>query len=195
MSPRKADYVKAGGLGLSRPPFREHCARINDARSLIPGYRHVLDRRIRCLCRLPGVRGMPGCEIGAWRRRTASSSMWSSAPNSTTGGSPYGNSAASTGAQRRSLRAAELGRAEMAAGTTISAEADRLLPQRLALVTGARVSRLVRHEFPSVLTIHQSAYQGSSRPSACSGSASPRAPSNGRRRILRQASFLKAGIQ
>ena len=61
-----ADYVKAGGLGEVSAALPRTLRQEYDARVLIPGYRQVLDKKepMSVVARLPGVRGMPGCEIG-----------------------------------------------------------------------------------------------------------------------------------
>lgn len=60
------DYVKAGGLGevsatLPRA-LRRHC----DIRVLIPGYRQVIERHpdLPIIAHLPAYAGLPACEIG-----------------------------------------------------------------------------------------------------------------------------------
>lgn len=63
------DYVKAGGLGevsatLPRA-LRRHC----DIRVLIPGYRQVINRHpnLNIVAHLPGYAGLPACDIGRVR--------------------------------------------------------------------------------------------------------------------------------
>ena len=61
-----ADYVKAGGLGEVSAALPRTLRQEYDARVLIPGYRQVVDNKdqISVVARLPGMLGMPGCEIG-----------------------------------------------------------------------------------------------------------------------------------
>jgi starch synthase len=66
VTPEIADYVQAGGLGevsaaLPRV-LRSHC----DARVLMPGYRQVVAQAVgmRVVGQLPAAHGLPSCEIG-----------------------------------------------------------------------------------------------------------------------------------
>ena len=61
-----ADYVKAGGLGEVSAALPRTLRRDYDVRVLIPGYRQILEGRdpIRRVGRLEGLAGIPACDLG-----------------------------------------------------------------------------------------------------------------------------------
>ena len=61
-----ADYVKAGGLGEVSAALPRTLRRDYDVRVLIPGYPQVLRGRdpIRVIGRLPALSGIPACDLG-----------------------------------------------------------------------------------------------------------------------------------
>jgi starch synthase len=61
-----ADFLKVGGLGEVSAGLPRALSRISDARVLLPGYRAVLAANpgMRIVARLPGVAEIPPCEIG-----------------------------------------------------------------------------------------------------------------------------------
>jgi starch synthase len=61
-----ADYVKAGGLGEVSAALPRTLRRDYDVRVLVPGYPQVLNGRdpIRVIGRLPELSGIPACDLG-----------------------------------------------------------------------------------------------------------------------------------
>ena len=160
-----ADYVKAGGLGEVSAALPRTLRQEYDARVLIPGYRQVLDKKdpMSVVARLPGVRGMPGCEIGRMEAPDGLIVYVVLCPELyDREGSPYGNSAGIDWSDN-DVRFARLSlaAAEIAAGIDdLGWKADLLhlndWPSSLAPAYLAWCG----HEVPSVLTIHNLAYQG-----------------------------------
>ncbi|SDN63059.1 glycogen synthase GlgA [Pseudomonas jinjuensis] len=66
VTPEFTDFIKAGGLGDVSAALPRALMQHHDIRVLIPGYRQVLDcgRDCRVIGRLPGLAAIPGCEIG-----------------------------------------------------------------------------------------------------------------------------------
>jgi glycogen synthase len=61
-----ADFLKVGGLGEVSASLPRALRRVSDARVLLPGYRAVLAANpdMRIIAKLPGVAEIPPCEIG-----------------------------------------------------------------------------------------------------------------------------------
>jgi starch synthase len=61
-----ADFLKVGGLGEVSAGLPRALRRVSDARVLLPGYRAVLTANpgMRIVAKLPGVAEIPPCEIG-----------------------------------------------------------------------------------------------------------------------------------
>ena len=74
VTPEMADYVKVGGLGDVSAAFPRALRAMCDVRVLIPGYRSVLARHhaVPIIAHLPAVSGLPACSIG---RVTSSDGM------------------------------------------------------------------------------------------------------------------------
>jgi starch synthase len=165
VTPEIADYVKAGGLGEVSAALPRTLRQEYDVRVLIPGYRQVLDNKdqITVVARLRGVRGMPGCEIGRLEAPDGLVVYVVLCPELyDREGSPYGNSAGIDWSDN-DVRFARLSlaAAEIAAGIDdLGWKADLLhlndWPSSLAPAYLAWRG----HEIPSVLTIHNLAYQG-----------------------------------
>ncbi|HEX2724693.1 MAG TPA: glycogen synthase GlgA [Beijerinckiaceae bacterium] len=165
VTPEIADYVKAGGLGEVSAALPRTLRQEYDARVLIPGYRQVLENQdqMTVVARLPGTRGMPACEIGQMNAPDGLVIYVVLCPELyDREGSPYGN-AAGIDWSDNDVRFARLSlaAAEIAAGVDdLNWKADLLhlndWPSSLAPAylawRGCKV--------PSVLTIHNLAYQG-----------------------------------
>jgi starch synthase len=61
-----ADFLKVGGLGEVSAGLPRALRRVSDARVLLPGYRAVLNANpdMKIVARLPGLADIPPCEIG-----------------------------------------------------------------------------------------------------------------------------------
>ncbi|GAB2177198.1 glycogen synthase GlgA [Dongia sp. agr-C8] len=61
-----ADFLKVGGLGEVSAGLPRALRRVSDARVLLPGYRAVLNANpgMKIVARLPGLAEIPSCEIG-----------------------------------------------------------------------------------------------------------------------------------
>jgi starch synthase len=61
-----ADFLKVGGLGEVSASLPRALQRVSDARVLLPGYRSVLNANpsMRIVAKLPGLAEIPACEIG-----------------------------------------------------------------------------------------------------------------------------------
>jgi starch synthase len=66
VTPEIADFVKAGGLGDVSAALPRALRRHADVRVLIPAYRQVLERNqsIPVVARLPAAAGLPACDLG-----------------------------------------------------------------------------------------------------------------------------------
>ncbi|HEY8381043.1 MAG TPA: glycogen synthase GlgA [Microvirga sp.] len=160
-----ADFVKAGGLGevsaaLPRA-LREHY----DVRVLIPGYRQVLAGAgpVEVIGRLPGTCGIPACDLGRVRTKDGLTIYIILSPELyDREGTPYGDANGVDWADN-DIRFARLGlaAADLACGLGDSGWQPNLLhlndwPSSLA---PAYLTWRDRH-VPSILTIHNLAYQG-----------------------------------
>jgi starch synthase len=196
-----ADYVKAGGLGEVSAALPRTLRQEYDVRVLIPGYRQVLDsdENISVVARLRGIRGLPGCEIGRIEAPDGLVVYVVLCPELyDREGSPYGNSAGLDWADN-DIRFARLSlaAAEIAAGIDdLGWKADLLhlndWPSSLAPAYLAWRG----HEIPSVLTIHNLAYQGLFDPERLQQLGIPESAFQmDGVEFYGKLSFLKAGIQ
>jgi starch synthase len=166
VTPEIADFVKAGGLGdVSAALPRALRAARCDVRILIPGYRQVLRRceTMKVVGRLEGVAGIPPCEIGRVRMSDGLIAYIVLAPNLyDRDGTPYGNALGSDWSDndirfaRLALAAADI--AGGRAGLSWRPNLLHLNDWPTALAAGYAAWRDV--SVPSLLTIHNLAYQG-----------------------------------
>jgi starch synthase len=160
-----ADYVKAGGLGEVSAALPRTLRQEYDARVLIPGYRQVLENSqpMTVVARLPGVMGLPGCEIGRMETADGLVVYVVLCPELyDREGSPYGN-AAGIDWLDNDIRFARLSlaAAEIAAGIgDLGWKADLLHLNDWPSSLAPAYLRWRGCKVPSVLTIHNLAYQG-----------------------------------
>jgi starch synthase len=160
-----ADYVKSGGLGEVSSALPRALRRHYDVRVLIPGYRQVLAAvgEVPVVGRLPAAFGLPACDLGRISSRDGLTVYVLLCPELyDREGTPYGDAAGIDWADN-DLRFARLGlaAADLAGGLGDPAWRPDLLhlndwPSGLAAAYLAW--RGIRT--PSLLTIHNLAYQG-----------------------------------
>jgi starch synthase len=200
VTPELADFVKAGGLGdvsAALPRALRSCC---DVRILLPGYRQVLERcRTLELCgRLDGFAGIPPCDIAQVTMSDGLVAYLVLAPSLyDRDGTPYGSAAGSDWNDndirfaRLALAAAEIasGRAEL----DWRPDVLHLNDWPTALAAGYATWRNV--PVPSLLTIHNLAYQGLFGPDRLDRLGIPSAAFNiDGVEFHGKVSFLKAGI-
>lgn len=162
-TPEMADFVKTGGLGEVSGSLPRALRRHYDVRVLVPGYRQVVERfdHIPVVAHLGGLAGVPPCDLGLVETGDGLSIyIVLDAHLYQRDGTPYGNAAGDfpdndVRFARLSLAAAEIARGAdqnwMADLLHLNDWQSALAPAYLAW-TGERV--------PSILTIHNLAYQG-----------------------------------
>ena len=159
------DYVKAGGLGDVSAALPRSLGQRYDVRVLIPGYRQVISKEenIPVVARLPAAHGLPACELGQVDCADGLTVYVILCPELyDREGSPYGDETGTDWADN-DIRFGRLGltAAQLAAGVPELGWTPGLLhlndwPSALgsAYVAWAGLAT------PSVLTIHNLAYQG-----------------------------------
>ena len=160
-----ADFVKAGGLGEVSAALPRSLRQQYDVRILIPGYRQVLERYddLPVVGRLPAAFGLPACDIGRLDTPDGLILYVLLCPDLyDREGSPYGDAAGFDWSDNdvRFARLA-LAAAEIACGLRDLAWTPDLLHLNdwtSALTPGYLAWR--GRPLPSVLTIHNLAYQG-----------------------------------
>lgn len=200
VTPEIADFVKAGGLGdvsaaLPRA-LRGRC----DVRVLLPGYRQVLQRcpALEVLGRLDGLAGIPPCDIAKVRMSDGLLAYVVLAPCLyDREGTPYANAAGGDWSDN-DVRFARLALAavEIAAGRVELDWRPDLLHLNdwpTALAAGYAAWRNI--PVPSLLTIHNLAYQGLYEPECLGRLGIPASAFNiNGVEFHGKVSFLKAGI-
>ncbi|HKP27045.1 MAG TPA: glycogen synthase GlgA [Dongiaceae bacterium] len=166
VTPEISDFVKAGGLGdVSAALPRALTAARCDVRILVPGYRQVVKRcdRMEIVGRLDGVAGIPPCEIGQVRMSDGLIAYIVLAPSLfDRDGTPYGNALGGDWSDN-DIRFARLALAavDIAGGRAGLSWRPNLLHLNdwpTALAAGYAAWRNI--PVPSLLTIHNLAYQG-----------------------------------
>ena len=162
-TPEMADFVKTGGLGEVAGALPRALRLHYDVRVLIPGYASVLAglQNVTTIARLSAFAGVPACELGFGTTADGLGVYVLIAPDLyEREGTPYGDAAGDFG--DNDLRFARLGRAaaELAAGLDPFWSADllHLNDWQTALAPAYMAWLGIRR--PSVLTIHNLAYQG-----------------------------------
>jgi starch synthase len=165
VTPELADFIKAGGLGDVSAALPRALRRYADVRVLIPAYRPIarLREAISIIGRLPGSAGVPACDLGRLTTRDGLVVYVLLAPELyDREGGPYGD-ANGIDWQDNDVRFARLclGAADMAAGLGDPGWRPDLLHLNdwpAALTPGYLAWR--RQPTPTLLTIHNLAYQG-----------------------------------
>jgi starch synthase len=165
VTPEIADFVKVGGLGDVSAALPRALNERFDVRVLVPGYPSVVDsgRSIEILGRLPGVAEVPACDLG--RMRTDDGVVVYVLINSDLferDGTPYGD-AAGEDFPDNDLRFARLGlaAADLAAGLgDPDWTADLLHVNDWPAALAPAYLAWRRKRTPTLLTIHNLAYQG-----------------------------------
>ncbi|MER2266309.1 glycogen synthase GlgA [Methylobacterium oxalidis] len=162
-TPEMADFVKTGGLGEVAGALPRALRRHFDVRVLIPGYRQVLDAfpDVPVVARLEAQAGVPPCDLGLVEAGDGLRIYVLLSPDLyDRDGTPYGTAAGDF--PDNDLRFARLGlaAAEIALGADPAWAADllHLNDWQAALAPAYLAWRSVR--VPSVLTVHNLAYQG-----------------------------------
>ncbi len=162
-TPEMADFVKTGGLGEVAGALPRALRRHYDVRVLIPGYASVLAglQGLTIVARLGAFAGVPACDLGYGTTPDGLGVYVLIAPDLyVRDGTPYGDARGDFG--DNDLRFARLGRAaaELAAGLDPFWSADllHLNDWQTALAPAYMAWLGIRR--PSVLTIHNLAYQG-----------------------------------
>ncbi|MGJ4803026.1 glycogen synthase GlgA [Luteimonas sp. SDU82] len=193
-----ADYIKAGGLGDVAAALPRAMRPGSDVRVLIPGYPEVLQRidRMSIVGQVPAHAGLPACRLGLAHQPDGLPVYVLLNPALfERGGSPYVDG---SGAEwdDNAIRFATFAHAaaRIAAGDCGLPWTPRLLhlhdwPSAMA----AAYVRWTGGDTPSLLTIHNLAYQGLFSPSVAAAIGVPRSHLADME-FHGQLSFLKAGI-
>jgi starch synthase len=200
VTPEMADYVKSGGLGEVSAALPRTLRQQYEVRVLVPGYRQVLEAHpeLEVVGRLAPAHGLPGCEIGRVDSPDGLVIYVLICPDLyDREGTPYGDEAGLDWADN-DLRFARLGlaAAEIACGVGdlrwrpdllhLNDWPSALAPAYLAWREQPR---------PSVLTIHNLAYQGLFEPQRMSQLGIPESAFQiDGVEFYGKLSFLKAGI-
>ncbi|WP_267874388.1 glycogen synthase GlgA [Microvirga pudoricolor] len=160
-----SDYVKAGGLGEVSAALPRALRQHYDVRVLIPGYRELLSRigTVEVVGRLPGMFGVPACDLGRTRTRDGLTIYVILCPELyNREGTPYGDARGIDWADN-DIRFARLGMAAadlaMGAGDP-TWQADLLHLNDWPSGLAAAYLQWRGVPIPSILTIHNLAYQG-----------------------------------
>lgn len=162
-TPEMADFVKTGGLGEVAASLPRALRQHYDVRILIPGYRQVVERHpeIAVVAHLPGDAEMPPCDLGLIETGDGlpvyvilNSALYER------DGSPYGDQGVDFPDNDLRFGRLSLAAAELAQGIDPDWRADllHLNDWQTALAPAYLAWRGLRT--PSVLTIHNLAYQG-----------------------------------
>ncbi|KMO12770.1 glycogen synthase GlgA [Methylobacterium indicum] len=162
-TPEMADFVKTGGLGEVAASLPRALRQHYDVRILIPGYRQVVERHpeIPVVAHLPGNAEMPPCDLGLIETGDGlpvyvilNSGLYER------DGSPYGDQGVDFPDNDLRFGRLSLAAAELAQGLDAEWRADllHLNDWQTALAPAYLAWRGLRT--PSVLTIHNLAYQG-----------------------------------
>ncbi|TPM90154.1 glycogen synthase GlgA [Mesorhizobium sp. B2-1-3A] len=194
------DFVKTGGLGDVSAALPRALRQTTDVRVLLPGYQQVTrGRQFTIVARIPAAAGLPGCEIGKCELSDGLIVYALLCPELyDREGSPYGDSQGIDWFDNdiRFARLA-LAAAEIAAGTVAGFDwrPDLLHANDWTAALAPAYLAWNNRPVPSILTIHNLAYQGLFGPERMPDLAFPDhafqidgAEFHGR------ISFLKAGI-
>jgi starch synthase len=162
-TPEMADFVKTGGLGEVAGALPRALRRHYDVRVLIPGYRQVVGAYpdIPVVARLEAQAGVPACDLGLVEAGDGLRIYVLLSPELyERDGTPYGNADGDFGDNDLRFARLSLAAAEIALGADPAWSADllHLNDWQAALAPAYLAWRGLR--VPSVLTIHNLAYQG-----------------------------------
>ena len=162
-TPEMADFVKTGGLGEVAAALPRALRRDYDVRVLIPGYRSVVGafRSIPVVGRLEGRAGIPPCDLGLVETGDGLRVYVLLSPELyERDGTPYGDGNGDFRDNDLRFARLSLAAAELAAGVDPAWSADllHLNDWQTALAPAYLTWRGL--PVPSVLTIHNLAYQG-----------------------------------
>ncbi len=162
-TPEMSDFVKTGGLGEVAGALPRSLRKNFDVRVLIPGYRAVVGafRAIPVVARLEGHAGIPPCDLGLVEVGDGLRIYILLSPELyERDGTPYGDGAGDFA--DNDLRFARLGlaAAELAMGADPNWSADLLHLNDWQSALAPAYLAWREAKVPSVLTIHNLAYQG-----------------------------------
>lgn len=195
-----ADLIKVGGLGDVSAALPRAMASRHDMRLLIPGYRQVLEsgQQIRIVGEVPGLAALPPCKIGRMDLPDGLIVYVLINPDLfERDGTPYGDSQGRDWPDNH-IRFASLGlaAAEIASGTACIRWCPELVHANdwpAAMAPAYMAWR--KMSTPTVLTIHNLAYQGLCDVQSCAElGIPPQACSSEAMEFYGKLSFLKAGI-
>ncbi|MFC6742308.1 glycogen synthase GlgA [Methylobacterium tardum] len=162
-TPEMADFVKTGGLGEVSAALPRALVPHYDIRVLIPGYRQVRAAfpEIPVIARLEGFAGVPACDLGLAETVDGLRIYVLLSPDLyERDGTPYGDQQGDFGDNDLRFARLSLAAAELTAGIDPDWAADLLhLNDWQAALAPAYLAWRGRR-VPSVLTIHNLAYQG-----------------------------------
>ncbi|MBA9063230.1 starch synthase [Methylobacterium fujisawaense] len=162
-TPEMADFVKTGGLGEVSAALPRALVPHYDIRVLIPGYRQVRAAfpEIPVVARLEGFAGVPPCDLGLVEAADGLRIYVLLSPDLyERDGTPYGDQHGDFGDNDLRFARLSLAAADLAAGADPDWAADLLhLNDWQAALAPAYLAWRGRR-VPSVLTIHNLAYQG-----------------------------------
>lgn len=200
VTPEIADFVKAGGLGEVSAALPRVLKRYADARVLVPCYRDVLAHhpQTEIVATLPGLAALPPCRLGRIRMDDGLIIYVIECPELyDRPGTPYNDPAGKDWADNdRRFARLSLAAAEMAAGLGDPSWRPDFLhlndwPAALAPAYLAWRAQAT----PSLLTIHNLAYQGLYTPDRMEALGIPRSAFQvDGVEFYGKVSFLKAGI-
>ncbi|WP_336486113.1 glycogen synthase GlgA [Methylobacterium nigriterrae] len=162
-TPEMADFVKTGGLGEVAGALPRALRRHYDVRVLVPGYRQVVGAfpQMPVVARLEAAAGIPACDLGLVEAGDGLRIYVLLSPDLyERDGTPYGGPEGDFADNDLRFARLSLAAAEIALGADPDWAADllHLNDWQAALAPGYLAWRGAR--VPSVLTIHNLAYQG-----------------------------------
>jgi starch synthase len=199
-TPEISDFVKVGGLGVVSAALPRALRRFADVRVLIPGYREVVEGRfpLERVGELPGLADIPSCELGRLTARDGLTVYALLRPELfARAGTPYADGEGRPWADA-DLRFARLSlaAAQMAAGLGDPSWTPAVLHLNdwpTAMAAGYLEWLGIRA--PSVMTIHNLAFQGLFPRDRLAGLGVPEAAfSLNGIEFHGQLSYLKAGV-
>ncbi len=162
-TPEMADFVKTGGLGEVAGSLPRALRHHYDVRVLIPGYRQVVDRfeQIPVVAHLPGRAGVPSCDLGLVEMGDGLKVYVLLNPDLyLREGTPYGDAAGDFPDNDLRFARLSLAAAEIARGIDPAWAADLLHLNDWQAALAPAYLAWGGERVPSVLTIHNLAYQG-----------------------------------